>query len=131
MKTKRQTFIVIKQIPVSLNRLYQPICKRKADGKVYPSIIKSADAKKFTTIVHMEAMKQKCINIIDADVKMMVDFCYKGKRSRDIDNVLKLLLDSLNGVMYKDDSQIVELTIRKHKDQVEDEIVVMVEEVID
>jgi len=32
----------------------------------------------------------------------------------DLDNVAKALLDALNGICYKDDSQIVELEISKH-----------------
>ena len=31
----------------------------------------------------------------------------------DIDNVAKAILDALNGVVYKDDNQIVELHIKK------------------
>jgi Holliday junction resolvase RusA-like endonuclease len=36
-------------------------------------------------------------------------------RDRDIDNSLKILLDSFNGVIYKDDKQVIELNIRKIK----------------
>ena len=32
----------------------------------------------------------------------------------DIDNCAKNILDALNGILYADDKQIVELTIRKH-----------------
>lgn len=32
----------------------------------------------------------------------------------DIDNCGKNILDSLNGILYADDKQIIELTIRKH-----------------
>lgn len=32
----------------------------------------------------------------------------------DIDNVLKAVLDALNGVAYKDDSQVVEVRVVKH-----------------
>ena len=31
----------------------------------------------------------------------------------DIDNIAKIILDSLNGMAYKDDSQVVELNIKK------------------
>lgn len=33
----------------------------------------------------------------------------------DVDNVLKLVMDALNGVAYKDDSQVTEATIKKHR----------------
>lgn len=32
----------------------------------------------------------------------------------DIDNVVKALCDAMNGVAYKDDAQIIELTVTKH-----------------
>eukprot|EP01038_Epipyxis_sp_PR26KG_P017938 gene17938-25100_t len=35
------------------------------------------------------------------------------KRKRDIDNVLKILLDAMHGIIYIDDSQIIELNIKK------------------
>lgn len=40
-------------------------------------------------------------------------FYYSDKRRRDLDGHLKLLLDSLNGIVYRDDSQILEINIRK------------------
>jgi len=32
----------------------------------------------------------------------------------DLDNVAKAILDALNGVLYKDDNQVVELYVNKH-----------------
>jgi len=32
----------------------------------------------------------------------------------DLDNIAKIILDSLNGIAYKDDSQVVSLTVIKH-----------------
>lgn len=37
----------------------------------------------------------------------------RPKRKPDIDNVLKVVLDSLNGIAYKDDSQVVAVLGRK------------------
>ncbi|MDQ0150590.1 RusA family crossover junction endodeoxyribonuclease [Eubacterium multiforme] len=38
----------------------------------------------------------------------------------DVDNIAKIILDSLNGIAYKDDSQIVNLTvIKKYTDDIE------------
>lgn len=34
----------------------------------------------------------------------------------DIDNLAKSILDALNGVIYKDDSQVVVLTLQKYYD---------------
>jgi Holliday junction resolvase RusA-like endonuclease len=38
---------------------------------------------------------------------------FKDKRKRDVDNHLKSLLDSLEGIMFVDDSQIYEIIARK------------------
>lgn len=46
----------------------------------------------------------------------------------DVDNVAKVVCDALNGIAYKDDSQIVELRISKHYGE-QPKIVVSIEEV--
>lgn len=46
-------------------------------------------------------------------IRVDVYACYKDKRRRDIDNILKGLLDCLNGIIYKDDSQILEIHVYK------------------
>jgi len=33
----------------------------------------------------------------------------------DADNIAKSILDGLNGVVYEDDDQVIELLVRKHK----------------
>lgn len=40
-------------------------------------------------------------------------FFYADRRRRDLDGHLKLLLDALNGIVWVDDSQILEINIRK------------------
>ena len=42
-------------------------------------------------------------------VKMSCVFYFKGKGHGDIDNLIKLCADSLNGICYKDDRQILDL----------------------
>lgn len=37
----------------------------------------------------------------------------KPTKKPDLDNIAKIILDSLNGMAYKDDSQVVELSIKK------------------
>lgn len=44
----------------------------------------------------------------------------------DADNIAKCILDALNGVAYKDDSQISELMVHKYYDE-EDKVIVKIE----
>ena len=43
----------------------------------------------------------------------------------DVDNISKIILDSLNGVAYKDDSQIVKLTVEKMYGEEEKVLVIL------
>ena len=45
----------------------------------------------------------------------------------DVDNILKIVLDGLNGVAYADDSQVVEAACRKHYDGEKEGLEVRVE----
>ncbi|EJT5921733.1 RusA family crossover junction endodeoxyribonuclease [Clostridium perfringens] len=46
-------------------------------------------------------------------VQAIRDELEKPTKKPDVDNIAKIILDSLNGVAYKDDSQIVDLRIIK------------------
>jgi len=56
-----------------------------------------------------------CTAIIEP-VHVQVDVYRPAKRG-DLDNTLKVLLDSLNGIAYVDDSQIVQITARRFEDK--------------
>ena len=45
--------------------------------------------------------------------QMMRDHKYRPTKTPDCDNVMKAILDGLNGVAYKDDKQIVDCQVRK------------------
>jgi len=49
-------------------------------------------------------------------IRMTIDLYY-GSHERDIDSSLKATLDCLQGVVYENDRQIVELLIRKYQDK--------------
>lgn len=64
----------------------------KAEIKAYFSIPKSTSKKKH---------------------KLMADGEIKNTKKPDCDNIAKIILDSLNGIAYHDDSQICELSVEK------------------
>lgn len=42
----------------------------------------------------------------------------RPQKKPDLDNIAKIILDSLNGLAYKDDSQVISLTIEKYYNEV-------------
>lgn len=51
--------------------------------------------------------------LITGDIALNITFTFSDRRKHDIDNCLKGLLDSMTGVLWKDDSQIIELHVFK------------------
>jgi len=64
-----------------------------------------------------ETRSQWRIEPYRGSVAMTVSFYYGDRLRRDIDAYIKILLDSMTGIVYKDDSQIVELHVFKHVDK--------------
>jgi crossover junction endodeoxyribonuclease RusA len=60
----------------------------------------------------MNAMKSS-INVYKYPIKVKIEYYFDDKRRRDIDNGIKLLLDSMTGIVWKDDSEIVCLEVWK------------------
>lgn len=54
---------------------------------------------------------------IKNNLKVIMKLYFKDERKHDIDNYGKLVLDSLNGIFWEDDSQINELKIIKNIDK--------------
>ena len=91
----------------------------------------SKDKQDFLFLVKQYAPKQPIVDIVEMDIT----FCYKRPASHfrsknkqkilkdnvpffksskaDLDNLIKFVCDALNGVFYKDDSQVVSLHARK------------------
>lgn len=62
----------------------------------------------------LEARNQYKGKVMPGDCDMEITLFFKDKRRRDVDNYNKLVLDSLEGVIFEDDSQIQMLTIKKN-----------------
>lgn len=54
--------------------------------------------------------------ILEGALSLSIDV-YRARKAGDLDNKLKVLLDSLQGILYKNDSQIVEIHARLFDDK--------------
>jgi crossover junction endodeoxyribonuclease RusA len=73
-------------------------------------VVLSKEGKQYKTIVKIMT---KHVRPIKDNVSLRIAVHPPDNRRRDLDNVLKALLDSLNGVAYHDDSQIHHLEVSK------------------
>ena len=60
----------------------------------------------------------------EADIKVSVDF-FVTNMSKDIDNLVKFVLDGLQGVLYADDRKIVSIKAHKHRSTAEEQRTVL------
>lgn len=102
-------------MPPSVNHIYT----RSRSGRV----VLSAEAMAYRGVVrcllgHWEPVMQGPVI-----VRIMV---YRKRRHGDLDNILKALLDALNGVAYRDDSQVVEIRAQRFDDPCAPRVEIMV-----
>jgi crossover junction endodeoxyribonuclease RusA len=77
---------------------------------------KGRDYKKTAqTKLHQMLIKGQIENLGDSNVSFHIRAFPGDKRKRDVDNILKALIDSCTGILFDDDSQITELSIKKLK----------------
>ena len=51
------------------------------------------------------------------DIRLDITYYHWSKTKRDIDNYGKLVLDCMTWIVYEDDSQIVEMNLKKFYDK--------------
>lgn len=91
------------EIPVSVNNLY----KRSKHGGLY--LNEKVLAFRALVILELEKIDYKKT---DKNVRVCIEF-YVTKKNIDIDNLCKVVLDSLNKRVFNDDSQVYELFVKK------------------
>jgi len=92
----------LQSVPPSVNGMYR-------GGRRYLT----RQGKEIKQSIAWELTAQRDGALQSGDVAMNVIFYFPDKRKRDIDNCLKALLDCCTGVLYHDDSQIIELHVYK------------------
>lgn len=103
--------------PPSANRYW-----RHFRGKV----VKSDEARAYQTEAGWLA-KAGGVRIVDGDLVLTLRF-YRPRKAGDLDNRIKVTLDSLNGVAYKDDAQVKELHAYLYDDKDNPRVEVHIEE---
>lgn len=63
--------------------------------------------------------------MLRGDVRIVLDV-YRPARRGDLDNSLKVLIDSLRGICYADDKQIIAIEARRHDDPTDPRVMVQV-----
>ena len=90
--------------PISVNHAYPSSRYGRrflsAEGKLYKALI-------------AEAALKECSQKLIGPIKIKYVFIFKDRRRRDVDDYVKLAQDSLTGIWFEDDCQIVELIARK------------------
>lgn len=101
----KQTSIVIENFKsVSLNHSYS---QRQGRRYLDPA---AKNAKEVISWAAKMACKHEPI---ETDVEVIITLVFGNKQRRDLDNYVKLILDSLTGICFLDDSQITDLTVMK------------------
>ena len=96
---------IVLPYPPSANRYW-----RNVNGR----IVVSADAKAYKAGVWMQAQQAR-LQPFSGPVAVYVH-AYRPRKTGDLDNANKVLLDALCGIAYQDDAQIVELHSWRHDD---------------
>lgn len=83
----------------------------------HPVVYMSKEGKELKEGYIWEAKSQFKGTPLICPVELKIDLYFGRKGKHDIDNYNKILLDSLTGIAYEDDSQIERLHIRKFYDK--------------
>ena len=104
--------LILKGKPISTNSIYRYTCRGK-----FPAMYMTKDGKELKESYQWQLKNQFKNKPFKNDVGLQVDLFFNNNRKNDIDNFQKILQDSMNGIIFDDDSQIQELTIRKNIDK--------------
>ena len=110
--------IILYGQPLSTQSIYKYTCARG-----FPNLYMTKAGKDIKEYYALAAKSQWGKKPLEDDLEINVKLYFKDKGKHDIDNFNKLLLDSLTGILWKDDSQIkksiTEMLYNKLKPRIE------------
>jgi len=101
--------IIFKGQPLSTQTIYRSVCRGK-----FATVYMTPKGKAMKEYYQLEAKTQYKKEVSSEPLEMEINIFFKSKHKHDIDNFNKLILDSLQGIVYEDDNQIE--TIKIHKE---------------
>lgn len=97
---------IILEYPPALNNLYATVRGRR---------VLSKRGREYKATAADTASKLGC-RPVSGDVAVRLDV-YRPRKAGDLDNTLKVILDSLKGIAWHDDKQVVEIVARRFDDK--------------
>jgi Holliday junction resolvase RusA-like endonuclease len=88
--------------------------------------VKTREHRRYALVV-ARAASDLGAEVLEGPLILSVDV-YRPRRSGDLDNTLKAIQDSLKGILWKDDAQIVEIRARRYDSKENPRVEVLVEE---
>ncbi len=104
--------IILHGEPKSTSHIYKMTCRGR-----FASMYMSKEGKMIKESYIKQTKLQWANKAIKGDVRVYIELYFGTKRKSDIDNFGKLLLDSLTGICWVDDSQIVDMRVVKKYDK--------------
>ena len=104
--------IILTGEPRSTSTIYKYHCKFG-----FPSGYMSKEGKDLKESYQLEAKSQWKDKPMEGSLIVELKLFFKKGGKHDIDNFSKIILDSLNGIVYEDDGQIEQMTVTKFIDK--------------
>lgn len=104
--------------PISANRYW-----RNVNGRT----LLSAEARQYKHDAFLYARRDDVTEPAEGPLSVTLVF-YRPRKSGDLDNRIKVTLDALNGVAWKDDDQVVEIHAYRRDDKHDPRVTVSVHE---
>lgn len=111
----KYTYTLTLPVPPSANEYWKLKTIRSKKGRLIPTLVTSEKAAVYKAEVGW-ALKGTGITKITGSVALILSVFRPAKRG-DLDNYQKVLLDSLEGYLYSNDRQIVELHAYRYDDK--------------
>ncbi len=107
-----EIMLTLDLVPLSVNMMYRSyrggIRLSKRGRKFKQECLEELDRVLIEKDTNIEKVQQ-----LSGDLYVDITLYFDNKRKRDIDNYAKSLLDSLKGILFEDDDQIIDLRLRK------------------